>query len=429
MAQTKRGGELPLDAGADATDTADELETKVEARADATGADLVDDDNLELADVALLGQLMEVTATGQILDEDGKAVAAPTAVVAADGPSIVGNAVVSFPSKDGVDPALVNVLATVLNFPVATVAKSKERVLKPAVNTAYVPFIDTVSGVVREGQVPTESGVGHKIAQMPAIGDRNLELNDAFFELSTGLYWIVTTAGDPIKDGTANRTLPQFKAYPPVVKENLDDWDKVWAPQGPSFDYEAAATKSFTAVGARSVAVTLPADPSNFGSWDEAVVAGAAKRLLPTDATFVSGAVPLKKCDTDAEWAAKFEQMYVKGKTAAVIGTGTTDSPQFPAKPGTVHPSAVSALIAAFYETLDARPDAVVLNKAGDAAVYLTGVTESAIAKDVGLTGDLKGGAVAPVQDIKPFGLYDGGNLVLGDGNSDAEIKEDIPEI
>jgi hypothetical protein len=356
MAQTTRpkttGGDLPLDAGADANDTAAELGTKTADAVTATGADLDAGNNLDVATLKKLPQLAELSGTGTVLDEDGAAVAST------DGLEVIGTAVVSFP-----DPAkTVNVVCSVLNFPVTTDSGvTRTPTSKVAFDgTVYGYMFDDITGPIHEGKVPAENSTGQKRAQTPWIPThRAWAVDDAVYEISTGIYWIVKT-------GAGKDELKSVEWVPtvPTVKENLDDWDKTWGPQGSSWDYQAVADKGRAADGAFGAVVADKPDPLLLSAWAAADIVGAAKRLIPPGTVFmpVAGSVvgtvvteadltsttSATKTAAEKAYTDKFKLLYglKDGKPVSVPGDAAT-----------VHPSVVGALYSALYESADLRTD------------------------------------------------------------------------
>lgn len=333
-----------------------------------------------------------VTANDLVKADMQKIVPGVTAsdVVAPSGKSIIGNQVVSFATVDGTaGGALANVKGMVQNFPVATVAEYTafktaflagttlpvvNRILRPALNTAYAFYFDVLASPFDYGKVPGDNMAAKKTWQQPIIGDGPVALNDAWYEQNTGLYWVCTTAGDPMINNTIGDVV-QFKAFAPVVHENLNEWNQRWA-ENPAY------TVDYDAVNAAVLAaLTKPTDWSNYAdaAYTLAIKANAGRRafgpgtVLKSD---LSPASPVSGTD-DAVWEAKFAAMYVVSNV--------------------VHPSAVSHLRAALYEQGDARPE-----------TYNTGVTY--------ITGDK---ITVPIKgatwDLKVGWPYDGGNNTLGD--------------
>ena len=350
----------------------------------ASGPDVVTADDLTIAQLAK--SVPGLLAAGNAVD--------PNPVR-----SQIGNSNVTLYTVDGTDTgAAANVRGTVMNFPVVSVAEAtafrtawlagttlpaQNRISKPALNTSYAPYIDAVVGPIDYGRTPTENSASKKLAQIPVIGDKQINLNDAFIEQATGLYWVCTTAGDPVENGTI-KDIVQFRAFVPVRKENLDQWDAEWI-------HNNLYTQDYVKFNQDYVAAlaNVPTDWSNYAStgYTLAVRANASRKAFGPGSVLnanLSVASPNSGTD-DATWEAKFASAYVVG--------------------GVVHPSAVSYLRSAFYEAGDTRPE-----------TYDTGFTYLTLNTPQNIKG--------AVYDVKLFGLYEGGdgvmaNSVLGIGPMD----------
>jgi hypothetical protein len=183
--------------------------------------------------------------------------------------------------------------------------------------------------------VPDQNGAGFRLAQQPAIPNRTYVAGDTWIEINTGLGWVCTTGGllyTQLATGAVTVGPARFKAFAPVVLENLDAWDAPW---GPNNAYE----QDYVAKNVADVAATVP--PTDWLNWADAkyttAIKTAAARRAYGPGQIVSIAGFANVAAEDAAYVTRFEADYVATNV--------------------LHPSAVGYAKAAFYADKDTRPE------------------------------------------------------------------------